>query len=506
MREHTNARLACQPDTPATLGNTPRQTDPATSTLARRYGTPAATAEGWASIPNIVLRTRRQLGVTGPLWELCEAIWFDWRGEEPPHIALVTLAERLGVHERTIERYTATLESLHVLHVDRRMWTRGQRQLNAYDLRPMIAAALAHARPNTDTTGGAVEEGNPETTPDRATGQWPSQTTAGCQLSKNAFQEQQKNDGTSTRARATVPPTMCSQSFQHSTINAAARGGEKTKPLGKRAFAEMDEAAVTPPPKVLPPDLPTTPAAFFPPVGGSVDRSVEWAVCDGPAPAGEPVMQLPLDPDDQALVAPIQALIYELGDDAPASSITRAQNLRRDVGQPADQFLRVLDDATARTRAHRDAILKRRRDGQTRNGMPYLFAVLQDLLAPPRARRLVSQRNDRRQSYEEARRVTQRASYAPYPESPPATMWPAWRDTLDELRHGMLRDSYERQLLPTCVLTHEGDLLRIGVVDSFQQFWLDKRMRGKIERVMARTAPGVRVEFVTQDGGTAVVP
>jgi len=88
------------------------------------------------------------------------------------------------------------------------------------------------------------------------------------------------------------------------------------------------------------------------------------------------------DPDDQVLAAEIAALSAELGDDAPRSSLGRARNLHRDAGVSPARFLRLLDEAAARTRDRQASIVKRRRDGQAPNGMPYLFAVLQDLLHP----------------------------------------------------------------------------------------------------------------------------
>jgi len=78
-------------------------------------------------------------------------------------------------------------------------------------------------------------------------------------------------------------------------------------------------------------------------------------------------------------------------------------------------------------------------------------------------------------------------------------MEPAWRDTLTELRGEMTPENYKRWLEPTTVEGRDGDLLRVGVPDSFSQQWLDKRLRGPIERVMGRVAPGVRVTFEVRE-------
>ena len=86
---------------------------------------------------------------------------------------------------------------------------------------------------------------------------------------------------------------------------------------------------------------------------------------------------------------------------------------------------------------------------------------------------------------------------------PPADMEPAWRDALNELRGEMTPENYKRWLEPTTVLGREGDLLRVGVPDSFDQQWLDRRLRGPIERALARVAPGVRVAFEVREAPLA---
>jgi len=131
--------------------------------------------------------------------------------------------------------------------------------------------------------------------------------------------------------------------------------------------------------------------------------------------------------NDQALTAEIATLSAELGDDAPRSSLGRARNLSRDAGVSLDHFLRLLDEAAARTRARQASIVKRRRDGQAPNGMPYLFAVLQDLLHPAPARiHVIGAGPDRRRDERPGRRRRRRAdghgdlvtSYAAWSDSP----------------------------------------------------------------------------------------
>ncbi len=86
---------------------------------------------------------------------------------------------------------------------------------------------------------------------------------------------------------------------------------------------------------------------------------------------------------------------------------------------------------------------------------------------------------------------------------PSLDMEPAWRDTLNELRGELTPENYKRWLEPTTVEGFDGELLRVGVLDRFDQQWLDKRLRGPIERALARVAPGVRVAFTVREEAMA---
>jgi len=86
---------------------------------------------------------------------------------------------------------------------------------------------------------------------------------------------------------------------------------------------------------------------------------------------------------------------------------------------------------------------------------------------------------------------------------PPPGMEPAWRDTLNALRGELTPENYKRWLEPTTVVGFDGGLLRVGVPDRVDQQWLDKRLRGPIERALGRVAPGVRVAFEVREEAPA---
>jgi len=222
------------------------------------------------------------------------------------------------------------------------------------------------------------------------------------------------------------------------------------------------------------------------------------------------------DADGPTLAAEIAALGAELGDDAPTSSVTRAGNLHRDAGVSLDRFLRLLDEAAARTRDRQESIVKRRRDGQAPNGMPYLFAVLQDLLhpAPPRPAD-VGPPSDRRRAGQPGRRRRQRegsrgeasGSYVAWSDSPAplpiVEEHPVWRAALAELAQVMTAENFNAWLASTRVVRQEGEVLRVAVPTPFNKTWLEQKLAGKvagalhtIDYAVLRAEPVARVEFV----------
>jgi len=143
--------------------------------------------------------------------------------------------------------------------------------------------------------------------------------------------------------------------------------------------------------------------------------------------SGEAEPPASVDLDGQALAAEIAALSDELGDDAPRLSLGRARNLHRDAGVSPALFLHLLDEAATRMRDRQASIVKHRRaDARAINGMPYLFAVLQDLLhpAPPQTAD-IGLDTDLRRSGPSGRRRRRRADG----RSEPVGSYAAWSDS-----------------------------------------------------------------------------
>jgi len=216
------------------------------------------------------------------------------------------------------------------------------------------------------------------------------------------------------------------------------------------------------------------------------------------------------NPDDEAIAAAIAALSSELGDDAPRSSLGRARNLCRDAGVSPARFLRLFDEAAARTRDRQASIVKRRRDGQAPNGMPYLFAVLADLLhpAPPR---VADGDLDRRHAGSPSRRRRRRddghgkpaRSYAAWSDSPArlpiVEAHPVWHAVLDELAQVMTVENFNAWLATTRALDQAGEVLRVAVPAPFNKTWLEGKLHGRVSGALARLGYGHwQVQYVVQ--------
>ena len=212
-------------------------------------------------------------------------------------------------------------------------------------------------------------------------------------------------------------------------------------------------------------------------------------------------------PEDQALTRVIQDLSAELGDDAPASSLSRAHNLRRGAGIAPHRFLQLVEDAAARTRARQDRIIKRRREAAgAPNGMPYFFAVLGDLLRPapaevgPARRQSGAVERPRRRESGCEEPLHSRDAWTGRPERLRITETNAvWRAALQELALVLTVENFNTWLAPTRVLAQDGDLLRVAVPSQFGKDWLDAKLRGRVMNTLARLGhEGMRVEYVVE--------
>jgi len=491
MSNHTGTVRACQHHAhPPRLESTPPPSSPSPDTIDRhlvhRYGMALLTG-GYTALPTYAWVYYARLGVSEAemvcLAQLC-TYWWSARDPFPGEAAL---AVRMGKTVRTIQSYFRSLEAKGLLHIHTRLSTNGRQSTNAYDLRPFFAAVEGLARLDGLLPAADAAPLTPAI-PDND-----SCNFGPCDHTNRAQRDAERKPlcagatsvGTEKRPTDTGTPTMGEGEGSHA-------GGVKN-----------------PSPQVNPIEIENFDFDSIPPTPNQAAQTTSGNDTQLPASA---------DPDDQALAAEIAALSTELGDDAPRSSLGRARNLCRDTGVSPARFLRLLDEAAARTRERQASIVKRRRDGQAPNGMPYLFAVLQDLVHPaPHRTRDGGSSADRRQAGPPGRRRRRRddgrgepiSSYAAWSDSPArlpiVEEHPVWRAVLDELAQVLTPENFNAWFATTRALDHDDDLLRVAVPAPFNKVWLDTKLAGRVARVLQNIdydALGVgrvgRVEYVVE--------
>ncbi len=503
MTHHKGPVSACQ----YLVGPDARENTPASNAsetidhrLVQRYGVALLTG-GYTALPTYAWVYYARLGVTEAEMVCLAQLCTYWWTERAPHPGEAALAARMGKTVRTIQGYLRSLEAKGLLHIETRLSRNGQHQTNSYDLRPFFRAVEGLARldgllDDAPATNRVTSEGATPASPGSSPRAGDSRgrraramgDTAACKIGPGDH-----NSGADSDAER---GPLCAEARSVRTENrpkggssAAAEEGE-----GSRAGGVKNLSPQVNPVEVKTFDYDSIPPTPTPPkLGNARFRTTASADNHGPQLPGVAVPGHPANPDGHALAAEIAALAAELGDDAPASSTTRASNLQRAAGLSLDHFVALLDEAVARTRDRQASIVKRRRDGETPNGMPYLFAVLQDLLhpAPPRTR-AGSPDPDRRRSGPPARQRHRRegsrgepiSSYAAWSDSPAplpiVEEHPVWRAALDELAQVMTPENFNAWLATTRALDQEGELLRVAVPAAFNKAWLEQKLAGKV--------------------------
>ncbi len=472
MTNHTGTVAACQPYAHTRrLERTPPPSAPSPDTIDRRlvqrYGAWLLTG-GYTALPTYAWVYYARLGVSEAemvcLAQLC-TYWWSARDPFPGEAAL---AARMGKTVRTIQGYLRSLEGKGLLHIHTQFSDHGRQSTNAYDLHPFFAAVEGLARldgllPADDAAPLTPATGHDDGSPDND-----ACNCAPC-------------DHTNRAQRDAEREPLCAEAGSNGTENTAKKAATQTvgEDEGSRAGGMKN-----PSPQVNPIEIETFDYDSIPPT--PTQATLTTAGGDDQRPASA-------DPDDQALTAEIAALSAALGDDAPRSSLGRARNLCRDADVSPARFLRLLDEAAARTRDRQASIVKRRRDNHAVNGMPYLFAVLTDLLhpAPPRtgdvgpdpASRRAGQPGRRRRRRDDGCGELAR-SYVAWSDSPErlpiVEEHPVWRAALDELAQVMTPENFNAWLATTRALDQDGEVLRVAVPAAFNKTWLEQKLAGKV--------------------------
>jgi len=473
---------ACQyPPGPAAKETTPPPSATAPEGIDRRlvvrYGAWLLVG-GYTALPTYAWVYYARLGVSEAEMVLIAQLCTYWWTERDPFPGEAALAARMVKTVRTIQGYLCSLEGKGLLHIQTQFSSHGRQSTNAYDLRPFFAAVEGLARLDGLLP---VVDGDAATPALSPRGRAHQSRTAGDPGDTASCMGGPGTPTTDTQGDA-EQRSLCAGTERHGPDNRPKDAGSPTRGEGEGSRAG---GVKNPSPQVNPIEIDSFDFDSIPPTPINTSSRPATSGGDGPTAAS--------DPDDQALAAEIPALSDELGDDAPGSSLGRARNLRRDASVSLDRFLRLLDEAAARTRDRQASIVKRRRDGQAPNGMPYLFAVLQDLVHPAPPRVTASGPDaDRRRGGPSGRRRRQRADgrseaaspYAAWSDSPPplpiVEAHPVWRAALAELAQVMTPENYNAWLASTRALDQDGDVLRVAVPAAFTKTWLEQKLHGKV--------------------------
>ncbi len=505
MSNHTGTVRACQYHAhPPQPENTPPPLDNIDRRLVHRYGAWLLTG-GYTALPTYAWVYYARLGVTEAemvcLAQLC-TYWWSARDPFPGEAAL---AARMGKTVRTIQSYLRSLEGKGLLHIQTQFSNQGRQTTNSYDIRPFFAAVEGLAR--LDGVLDDAMSASPASSPRDGRRHQPHGAGDNDSCNKRPFDHNDASEYDAEQEPLCAGATSFGTENRHKDAGTPITGeGEGSRTGGVKNLSpqvnpieiknfDLDSIAPTP--------AHTTPTTTSGDAGPVVSA----------------------DPDDQALAAEIAALSAELGDDAPRSSLGRARNLCRDAGVSPARFLRLLDEAAARTRDRQASIIKRRRDGQAPNGVPYLFAVLADLLQPtplrmagssPDADRRQSDQPGRRRRWREGGRSEPINSYAAWSDSPArlpiVEEHSVWRAVLDELAQVLTPENFNAWLATTRALDQEDELLRVAVPAAFNKMWLEQKLAGKVTGVLHKidydglhAARIKRVEYVVDPAACAPI-
>jgi len=471
MSNHTGTVTACQTQSHIPrLETTLPSLDSIDRRLVQRYGVALLTG-GYTALPTYAWVYYARLGVSEAEMVLIAQLCTYWWSARDPYPGEAALAARMGKTVRTVQGYLRSLEGKGLLHIQTRLSTHGRQSTNAYDLRPFFTAVEGLAR----LDGLLADDDNSLHT----------ETPTPRDTSPRDGHRPQAPRDTVVRAQGIgAPHTTSSQDAERQPLCADGKSsGPDTRPTGDGTLATREGEGLHAggmknlSPQVNPVEIENFDLDSIPPT--PINKHLGPAASD--------------DPTDQTLAQEIAALGAELGDNAPASSVTRARNLCRGTGVSPARFLRLLDEAAARTRDRQASIVKRRRDDTSPNGMPYLFAVLTDLLHPAPARTNKADSSpDRRRNEQLGRRRRWRAdgrgeppgSYAAWSDSPERVPiieeHPVWRAVLNELSQVLTPENFNAWLGSTRALDQNGELLRVAVPAAFNKTWLEQKLRGKV--------------------------
>lgn len=114
--------------------------------IAERWGKDL-TAAGWTAIPNAVFEHSQDLGLkTAHIVVILHLAGYWWRKGNDPFPSKATLAQKMGVQPRTVQRAIAELEAMGYIERTQRFWKSGGNMSNSYSFNGLIKKARVYAK------------------------------------------------------------------------------------------------------------------------------------------------------------------------------------------------------------------------------------------------------------------------------------------------------------------------------------------------------------------------
>ncbi len=114
--------------------------------LTQKWGSSVIDA-GYTVVPSVILRAQRRLHLNAnQLAVLLHLLDFWWQPKDMPWPTKKTIAERMGVADKTVQRAIATMEAEGLLKRADRYKAHGGRTSNRYDLEPLVNRLEAIAK------------------------------------------------------------------------------------------------------------------------------------------------------------------------------------------------------------------------------------------------------------------------------------------------------------------------------------------------------------------------
>ena len=185
-----------------------------------------------------------------------------------------------------------------------------------------------------------------------------------------------------------------------------------------------------------------------------------------------PKPPLAVDQDRESIAASLARVGQQLGTVLTPSHVTRALTMMQAAGLQLAVFCLMLVEALRIT-------TQQQRKTPIDAPAAYYFRVLAGVIA--------------QEQQHTAMREPLRAPESPGqpPQDPPDL----WGRISQEIAAVVTPENYARWIAPTHQLAYEGDQLTIAVASDFDHQWLDRRLRGMIERCARPIQPDLAIRF-----------